>query len=309
MAENGRGTMGTLLSEGDKARQGLLKKIEELNGSRVVSYVVNWNASPNFMDHNDPIFFNDLIECATGAKILDVIIDSPGGDANTAERLAEMCRLCSPKVRTIVINMAKSAATMFALATDEIMMGYLSEIGPIDPQVRLVTPQGSFQFIPAYSLLGGVNQVDQMMKAGIDQRIVLGLLQKIDPAFLDFAGKAIAYSRSFAETQLKNHMLSNDPEKAKKIAKDLSDNNKWLSHGKRIGIREATELGLNITPLDRKSDLWKLLWEYYGRAQMHLNSGVIKLYETSSFSLSLGMQGQRVRAPPQNVKEDGEPPT
>jgi hypothetical protein len=193
---------------------------------------------------------------------------------------------------------------MFAISTDEIMMGYLSEIGPIDPQIRLATPHG-FNYIPAHSLISAVGQVHQMLQAGVDQRIVLGLVQKIDPAFLDFANRAIAFSKSFAETQLSSHMLSGDPQKAKEIAEKLSNNDHWLSHAKRIGIKEARDLGLNIRSIDKDEELWKVLWEYYGRAQMHLNTGVIKLYETSSYSLGLNLGGQKTRQPPTNQQDEG----
>jgi len=304
MAEQRRGTMANLITEGDQTRQRLLKQIEGVNGSRVVSYLANPNASPNFMDNNDPIFFNDLLECTRGCEVLDVIIDSPGGEANVAERLAIMCRECSPIVRAIVINSAKSAATMFALSTDEIMMGYLSEIGPIDPQIRLATPQG-FNYIPAHSLIGAVGQVNGMLQGGVDQRIVLGMVQKIDPAFIDFAQRAILFSKNFAETQLSQHMLVGQPERAKEIAEALSNNDRWLSHGKRIGIKEAQELGLKIRSIDKNSELWKLLWEYYARAQIHMNNGgIVKLYETSSYSLSLNLSGQRTRQPQQTPREE-----
>jgi ClpP class serine protease len=53
--------------------------------------------------------------------------------------MVDMCRThlagTDQKLRVIVPNIAKSAATLFALGADEILMGYLSELGPIDPQV------------------------------------------------------------------------------------------------------------------------------------------------------------------------------
>lgn len=55
--------MASLINEGDIARRKLLEKIEKITKTRVVSYIANPNASPNFMDHNDPIFLNDLFEC------------------------------------------------------------------------------------------------------------------------------------------------------------------------------------------------------------------------------------------------------
>ncbi len=135
-------------------RRSLLRKAENITGTRIIAYIANPNVSPNFIDHNDPVFFNDVLESIGQTDKLDLVIDSPGGDPNIAEKIAFMCRsYCKYQFRVIIPNAAKSAATMIALASDEIIMGYLSEIGPIDPQIRAVTPQGQITYIPAQSII------------------------------------------------------------------------------------------------------------------------------------------------------------
>jgi hypothetical protein len=293
-----KGTMVSLINEGDITRRNILKKIEQITKTKVIAYLANPNASPNFIDHNDPVFLNDLLECVGDAEVLDVIIDSPGGEANIAEKLAIMCREHCKTLRAIVPNSAKSAATMWAIASDKILMGYLSEIGPIDPQIRMVDPQGRITFVPAQSLIDGVLQTHQMLQSGIDQRIVIGLIQKLDPAIIDVASKAIEFSKQFAQNWLSQYMLKDDPNKAKEVAEALSDNRRWLSHGKRIGIKEAQNLGLKVEPIDRKSKLWKLLWEYYGRTQMRMNAtGTIKLFECDTIGLNFAIGMQRIQSP------------
>lgn len=90
----------------------MLEEIEKITKTRVISYLANPNVSSNFIDQNDPLFFNELLECVEDAEKIDIIIDSLGGEANVAERLAVMCRECCENIRTIVIYSAKSAATM-----------------------------------------------------------------------------------------------------------------------------------------------------------------------------------------------------
>lgn len=296
-----KGTMVSLVNERDITRRHLLEEMEDITKTRIVVYLANPNASPNFIDHNDPVFFNDLLESIGDAETLDVIIDSPGGEANVAEKLAIMCREHCKVLRAIIPNSAKSAATMWAISSDEILMGYLSEIGPIDPQIRMVDPRGRITFVPAQSVIDSVGQIHSMLQQGIDQRVAIGLIQKLDPAIIDVANKSIQFSAQFAERWLSQYMLKNDPAKAKNIAQALSDNRRWLSHGKRIGIKEAQALGLKIKPISRKSKLWKLLWEYYGRAQMMINAtGTIKLFEckTMGINLSIGMLRMRPPQPP-----------
>lgn len=292
--------MARLMGEADNRRRGLLEELEKITETRVIAYFANPNVSPNFIDHNDPIFLNDLLETVAGARKLDIIIDSPGGEANIAERLASMCRDYAPNVRAIVVNSAKSAATMWAISTDEILMGYLSEIGPIDPQIRMVSPQGRTTYVPAQSIINSVVQVHGMLNQGIDQRVVMGLIQKLDPAIIDVAQNAINFSKQFAYRWLSQHMLKADPKKAKEVAEALSDNRRWLSHGKRIGIREATNLGLKIRRIRRDTKLWKLLWEYFGRAQIAMNAqGLMKLYESKTMGINFQVTIQRrpTRAP------------
>lgn len=295
--------MVSLINERDITRRRLLEKIEKITKTKVIAYLANPNASPNFIDHNDPVFLNDLLETVGDTEVLDIIIDSPGGEANVAEKLAIMCREHCKILRAIIPNSAKSAATMWAISSDKILMGYLSEIGPIDPQIRMVDPRGRITFVPAQSLIDSVGQIHQMLQQGIDQRIAIGLIQKLDPAIIDVANKAINFSRQFAERWLSQYMLKDDPSKAEEIAKTLSDNRQWLSHGKRIGISEALKLGLKIDRIDRKSKFWKLLWEYYGRAQMMMNATrTIKLFEckTMGINFSIGMQRTPVPQRPQN---------
>jgi len=290
--------MVSLINEGDTTRRRLLEKIEKITKTRVIVYLANPNASPNFIDHNDPIFLNDLLENVGDTEVLDVIIDSPGGEANVAEKLAIMCREHCKILRAIIPNSAKSAATMWALSCDKILMGYLSEIGPIDPQIRMVDPQRRITFVPAQSIIDSVGEIHQMLRQGVDQRVAIGLIQKLDPAIIDVANKAINFSRQFAERWLSQYMLKNDHAKAKEIAKALSDNRRWLSHGKRIGIKEALDLGLEVEAIDRKSKFWKLLWEYYGRAQMKMNAtGTIKLFECKTIGINFLIGMQRMPLP------------
>ena len=56
------------------------------------------------------------------------------------------------KLRVIVPNIAKSAATLFALGADEILMGYCSEFGPINPQVQIAV-SGVIQWISALAFV------------------------------------------------------------------------------------------------------------------------------------------------------------
>jgi hypothetical protein len=65
---------------------------------------------------------------------LDVIVSSPGGDVEAAYLVARELRR---RVQTLTVYIpfrTKSAATLIALAADELVLGSLGELGPLDAQ-------------------------------------------------------------------------------------------------------------------------------------------------------------------------------
>lgn len=64
-----------------------------------------------------------------------MIIQSGGGNIEPAYLISKTCkRLSKSKFNVVIPRKAKSAATLIALGANEIHMGLLSELGPIDPQ-------------------------------------------------------------------------------------------------------------------------------------------------------------------------------
>ncbi|MDP9364624.1 MAG: hypothetical protein M3Q10_10445 [Chloroflexota bacterium] len=65
-----------------------------------------------------------------------VVIDSLGGDAREAYRIATLLRKQCGGFVAVVPRMAKSAATLFAFGADQIVLGEFGELGPLDVQIR-----------------------------------------------------------------------------------------------------------------------------------------------------------------------------
>ena len=66
---------------------------------------------------------------------IDLWLESPGGDAHVSYKIALLLRSYTPKLRVIVPDYAKSAATLLSLAADEIYMARAAELGPLDAQI------------------------------------------------------------------------------------------------------------------------------------------------------------------------------
>lgn len=85
--------------------------------------------------HSDQIY--NAISNLNKEKDILMFLLSDGGTIEPAYLISKTCkRLCKDKFVVTVPRRAKSAATLIALGANEIHMGLLSELGPIDPQIN-----------------------------------------------------------------------------------------------------------------------------------------------------------------------------
>ena len=85
-----------------------------------------------------------------------LIIHSSGGRIEPAYLISKCCKEYSDKFVVSVPRKAKSAATLISLGADEIHMGIMSELGPIDPQ---------FGGLPALGLSSAVEYLAGLCKS------------------------------------------------------------------------------------------------------------------------------------------------
>jgi ClpP class serine protease len=206
---------------------------------------------------------------------------------------------------------------MIALGSDKILMGYLAELGPIDPQLGNPIAGG---FIPARSFIDGLEMIRAKIKSGDPVQMYLPMLAQIRPEIIAQCQSAIDGSREFAEKWLKECMLKDNPAQAKEVAKMLSEGEKYKSHGKVIDYTEAHDvLKLNVEKIPPDSELWNNIWELYCREMLLLqvlqHQGAAKLFESEAVSLTMSIQiniiprDQPLRlAPPIPIRLEPQPP-
>jgi hypothetical protein len=264
-------------------RQAQIRAIEQRTGRRLIAYIAGAQTSISASDIPPFVDILDDIEPGSG---LDLLLHTPGGDVDQAERLVLLCRkrVGTGLFRVIVPDSAKSAGTLIAIAADTIVMGEPSELGPIDPQVTIITASGEPMVRPAQSFLDGlqaiVNEAEEELSAAY-----FPLLDKLDPALIDFCRKALQRSEQFAEKFLTKHMLSEDPDKARAVAHALNNVEEHLSHGAVIDAERALEIGLKVELLPHDHDLWQAYWRLYCEMRMALTSNTARLYEGRKASL------------------------
>jgi hypothetical protein len=289
-AEDETGRSWARIREGRLLRhRQLFPRYTELNeGRRLVAYFARLEHPNAAMQPADVAPITALLERDDKVKNLDLWINSPGGSAQTAEKIVAACRaVCDGEFRVVVPNMAKSAATMAACCSDQVVMGYLSELGPIDPQIP-VRIGGMVRYVSAQSFLDGQKEaLAAVARAQSRNQPVIGHLQllnspEVGAAWIAEMEREIKFGRDVVSKHLKRHMLPRlDPDadarslgrRAGGIARDLSQANKRFSHGRMIGAEECRdELGLDVDILEKKDERWKLIWEIWVRMEIFLQT-------------------------------------
>ncbi len=199
--------------------------------------------------------FRDLIEDlkrldgAPQTKLV-IILNTPGGSAETVEKLVDIIRYHYTDVSFVVPDFAMSAGTIFCMSGDRIYMDYSSSLGPIDPQVF-----NGKQWVPARGYLDKVEEMFDKSNSGTLSNAEFVMLQNQDLAMLSQYEQA----RNLTVTLLKRwlidykwrdwtshqtnkakigHPVTSDEKiaRAEEIAKELGNNKRWHSHSRMIGI-------------------------------------------------------------------------
>src|SRR6516162_8806998 len=219
-------------------RQKLITEIEQSlsdkyhSTNRLIADVMRFGHARTSMHISDIPNIEAVLNSITGAEQINLLIHSPGGDGTITEKIVDICRAhltgANRKLRVIVPNIAKSAATILALGTDEIIMGYTSELGPIDPQVP-VNVSGMTQWVSAFAF---VEARDKLMKeiaeATKKKEPTVGLLTQLaglNIPFTDEMENQIGFAKKTAITLLNKCMLApvhKEPTTRKKNAEAIA---------------------------------------------------------------------------------------
>jgi hypothetical protein len=229
------------------------------------------------------------------------------------EQIVSLLRERFKHLRFIVPHTATSAATMMVLAGDTVLMDERSTLGPIDPQIVISLPNAQLK-IPAHAYLQGFERAQEAIEERPDVAAAyVPLLNKYEMYLLEMCANAKRLSRSLAQEWLRTYMLKDKPdadELADRIAIELSDHTRFLSHQRPIGIRKALELGLNVTDLRTLPRLRELVWRLYCLIEFHFDkSAAVKLFENSyGVSYQRNFVVQEINIPLPIAPIPGQPP-
>ncbi len=270
-------------------RQERIKAIQLAVESKLICYISGAAAS---MTRDDVLPLVDLFHMVPEGSNIDLLLQTPGGDVDAAEKMASMLRKRvgpDSRFRVIVPDYAKSAGTLIGLAADTIVMSDSSELGPVDPQLRLPDGSGRANLRPVQSYVDGHDALVELVNQEPEAAGYRQMLDKYDPTTIDLCRKVLERSTRLAEELLKEGMFR-VPRGGNftAVARELNDNKKWLWHGAPIDHREAGRIGLDVTYLPPDDTLWQQYWGLYCEQRLALApSEGGKLFESDYVSLPL----------------------
>jgi len=205
---------------------------------------------------------------------LTIMLDTPGGVVEVVARMVDTIRFHYQGVDFIIPDRAMSVGTIFAMSGDRIFMDYFSCLGPIDPQIEKEN-----RLVPALAYLKQFEKLNEKAAKGELTSAEFALIQKMDPGELYQFEQAKELSTTLLKKWLSEYKFKNwqttetgklpvtkemKEQRAKEIADQLSEIDKWHSHGIGINMRTLREeLNLRIEDFGENRELQRAVKEYF----------------------------------------------
>lgn len=213
-----------------------------------------------------------------GVQTLDVLLDSSGGDLEAAYQLVVLFRKRCQKLRVIIPDWAKSAATFFCLGADEIWMSETAELGPLDAQIP--DPRDPDSTISALDEFRAIDYLRTYAFETLDQFVMLlirrtrmgvknilaearqyvtqltaPLYGQVDPLYFGASHRALEMAREYGRRVMARYAYKHWPtEKVDTLLDELTW--QYPSHSFVIDYHEAQRLGLNVYLLSGEREDW-----------------------------------------------------
>jgi hypothetical protein len=296
----------------DKVRRRYLAALAQKTGKATIVY------STAFLDKDPSLaaaitlgdvqgFMNAVADLHS--RELDLLVTSPGGSPEATESIIAYLRTQFDHIRVFVPVAAMSAATMLALGSDEIVMGAHSQLGPIDPQFVVNTPDGP-RAAPAQAILEQFEQAKQECRDPQNLPAWLPILRAYLPGLLAMCHDQREVAERMVRQWLEQYMLRDDPNAAKKAdaaAKWFANYEYFGSHGRRVSLEDVRRLGLRVVALEDDHALQDaVLSVHHCYSLTHSNTPAVKIIENHLGKAYVKMVEIIVAGPPPQPAPPGQ---
>lgn len=284
----------------DGVRRKYLKALYDYTGRAVIIYYTSFLESRQAPPADLQIGLQDIpgfMEAVSSVKEkqLDLVIHSPGGSAEAAESIVTYLRKRFDHIRIFVPVAAMSAATMVALSANEIVMGQHSQLGPIDPQFTIQTPEGP-RSAPAKAILNQFEMAKKECTNASNLAAWMPILRGYIPGLLTQCQDSRDLAVRMVSTWLKQYMFADDKEqeaKATAIADWFADYESFYAHGRRVSPDDAIAKGLKVIWLESDHKLQDaVLSVHHATAHTFAHTSAVKIIENHHGRAWIKMSGQ-----------------
>lgn len=232
-----------------------LGELQILRGNPVIVY-------HSTIDHDSISILYECLRRIGPIQHLDLVLSTPGGAITTSRRLALLLREFTQHLTILVPYQAKSAGTLLCLSANELVLGPMSELGPIDALIGSANPHPSdtpvlisAEDIRAFRQMaeewfGVTREKDRFQILALLAQSVfppsLGSFYRSDRLTRQTASELLAYQLPDAEEHVRQHIIT-----------QLVGG--YHSHDHVITRMEARTLGLRICNASSQEEA--LLWE------------------------------------------------
>jgi len=231
----------------------VVRRLEEVSGLTVVPILFGTSRYINARA------IDSAYSALRGLGLMDrlgVVLFSGGGDIDEAYLLATYLQgIAREKLVVYVPRYAKSAATLLALAGDEVIMLPVAELGPVDP---VIYDHRTGRYVPLQSILEILNLLS---RGEISKDVVNAILERLPVIELGDYKRAVEHNAELCARVLASRMMRDDPGRAREVAERLVS---FKQHSAAITVRDSREMGLRVREAEGEEAecLWRLheLW-------------------------------------------------
>lgn len=226
-----------------------------------------------------------VVNTSRSQSELDIWLHSPGGDAHATYKLFLDLRSRFKKIRAVVPDCAKSAATLLLLGADEIYMAPSADLGPLD--IQLSHPDRETEVVSGLDIKGSLDYLNEFAiqmaildgaalcrYSGLSRAEVLKdisdftakflqpCVAKIDPHLTRRVVFQLQIAERYAMDMLERRELPKPLSKdtARNLVKQLVSG--YPVHEFVISPEEAKKLGLPVQPITTYP-FWRLVKSTY----------------------------------------------
>lgn len=225
--------------------QAIIKTLSKKLGGTFITYFNNTRGS---VCHDDVLALFELLEKIGYQEVIYLFIKSSGGNGQASLRLVNLLRQYCDKVVAVIPLECASAATMITLGANEIYMGPMAYLTPVDTSLtHALSPIDRDNDRVSVSLdeLTRVVKLWQSQRSDRSENPYQQLFQHVHPLVIGAVDRAESLSIMLCKELLAYHIK--DEKMQDRIANAL--NAKYPSHGYPILFEEAKRVGLKVKHL------------------------------------------------------------